>query len=313
MNSSSNQHSQSFSDLELVSDRIIFKLKRDLFPTLSSNSSKNDINNNRNNNKEIILSELTKIQMEIDDERFPISLKLKIAKSLIERVVCDPQGGGEQNVSLFSSSSSMAEQRHFGYTIIQKAMVKPSNFQDEKDKEELMAIIQRELELSARSGYQEPWPVKSKVAQITAEFIKREGSLVWIEFAKAIRRMLKSECAFEQELAAIITRYVAEDVALHSEEVFADKVRDLLSGMTSTIDEITRALFEALERNFRVENMFFEQNYNQQMARQHSNATIAILETVSVYAEWAPLVPFVRSGLVDSCAALLVRSRVALI
>ena len=59
--------------------------------------------------------------------------------------------------------------------------------------------------------------------------------------------------------------------------------------------------------------MFFEQNYNQQMARQHSNATIAILETVSVYAEWAPLVPFVRSGLVDSCAALLVRSRVALI
>ena len=52
--------------------------------------------------------------------------------------------------------------------------------------------------------------------------------------------MLRSADAYECELGAIIARYVAEDVALHSDEVFADKVRDLLGGMTQTIGEVTR-------------------------------------------------------------------------
>ena len=54
--------------------------------------------------------------------------------------------------------------------------------------------------------------------------------------------MLRSADAYECELGAIIARYVAEDVALHSDEVFADKVRDLLGGMTQTIGEVAGAM-----------------------------------------------------------------------
>ena len=57
--------------------------------------------------------------------------------------------------------------------------------------------------------------------------------------------------AYECELGAIIAKYVAEDVALHSDEVFADKVRDLLGGMTQTIGEVTERS-ERLGRNILV-------------------------------------------------------------
>ena len=59
-------------------------------------------------------------------------------------------------------------------------------------KNEFMNIISNELQLTARNGAREPYPLKSKVAQITAEFIKREGSVAWIALAKPAARMLRS-------------------------------------------------------------------------------------------------------------------------
>jgi len=175
-------------------------------------------------------------------------------------------------------------------------------------KNEFMNIISNELQLTSRGGSKVPYPLKSKVAQITAEFIKREGSSAWIAFSETIARMLRSTDAYECELGAIIARYVAEDVALHSDEVFADNVRDLLGGMTQTIGEVTRAMREAWERHFSSSSNNNNNFASSEMQKASENCALAVLEAVSVYAEWAPLVPLVRSGLVDiCCVALLVR------
>ena len=222
-----------------------------------------------------------------------------IAKKLIER------GGDEEN---------NVEKRHFGYSILQRLLLsktKTSKSEEEElfMKNEFTNIISNELRLTSRDGAKVPYPLKSKVAQITAEFIKREGSTAWIAFSETIARMLRSADAYECELGAIIARYVAEDVALHSDEVFADKVRDLLGGMTQTIGEVTGAMREAWERHFSNNNVAAPE-----MQKASENCALAVLEAISVYAEWAPLVPLVRSGLVDiCCVALLVRLLISLL
>ena len=223
---------------------------------------------------------------------------VRIANKLIER------GGDEEN---------NVEKRHFGYSILQRLLISSAKTSSEEEeifmKNEFTNIISNELRLTSRDGAKVPYPLKSKVAQITAEFIKREGSTAWIAFSETIARMLRSADAYECELGAIIARYVAEDVALHSDEVFADKVRDLLGGMTQTIGEVTGAMREAWERHFSNNNVAAPE-----MQKASENCALAVLEAISVYAEWAPLVPLVRSGLVDiCCVALLVRLLISLL
>ena len=230
-----------------------------------------------------------------------------IAKKLIERR-CEKsfgeRGGDDEN---------NVEKRHFGYSILQRLLLSSAKTSSEEEeifmKKEFTNIISNELRLTSRDGAKVPYPLKSKVAQITAEFIKREGSTAWIAFSETIARMLRSADAYECELGAIIARYVAEDVALHSDEVFADKVRDLLGGMTQTIGEVTGAMREAWERHFSNNNVAAPE-----MQKASENCAVAVLEAISVYAEWAPLVPLVRSGLVDiCCVALLVRLLISLL
>ena len=222
-----------------------------------------------------------------------------------EQVGGGTEGGDEEN---------NVEKRHFGYSILQRLLLsktKTSKSEEEElfMKNEFTNIISNELRLTSRDGAKVPYPLKSKVAQITAEFIKREGSTAWIAFSETIARMLRSADAYECELGAIIARYVAEDVALHSDEVFADKVRDLLGGMTQTIGEVTGAMREAWERHFSNNNVAAPE-----MQKASENCALAVLEAISVYAEWAPLVPLVRSGLVDiCCVALLVRLLISLL
>ena len=222
-----------------------------------------------------------------------------IAKKLIERR-CE-KSGGERG----GGDDENVEKRHFGYSILQRLLISAKTSEEEEIfmKNEFTNIISNELRLTSQGGAKVPYPLKSKVAQITAEFIKREGSTAWIAFSETIARMLRSADAYECELGAIIARYVAEDVALHSDEVFADKVRDLLGGMTQTIGEVTGAMREAWERHFSNNNVAAPE-----MQKASENCALAVLEAISVYAEWAPLVPLVRSGLVDiCCVALLVR------
>lgn len=244
-----------------------------------------------------ILDELTAKKNRTID----INASIAIAKKLIERE------GGESN-----DDDDGIEKRHFGYSILQRLLSSSAAARESEEeamvKNEFMNIISNELQLTSRGGSKVPYPLKSKVAQITAEFIKREGSSAWIAFSETIARMLRSTDAYECELGAIIARYVAEDVALHSDEVFADNVRDLLGGMTQTIGEVTGAMREAWERHFSSSSNNNNNFASSEMQKASENCALAVLEAVSVYAEWAPLVPLVRSGLVDiCCVALLVR------
>lgn len=262
-------------------------------------------NNTREDDQEVVarMHSLSQVLEEFTGpvERRTIGVRsvVRIAKKLIER------GGDEEN---------NVEKRHFGYSILQRLLLsktKTSKSEEEElfMKNEFTNIISNELRLTSRDGAKVPYPLKSKVAQITAEFIKREGSTAWIAFSETIARMLRSADAYECELGAIIARYVAEDVALHSDEVFADKVRDLLGGMTQTIGEVTGAMREAWERHFSNNNVAAPE-----MQKASENCALAVLEAISVYAEWAPLVPLVRSGLVDiCCVALLVRLLISLL
>lgn len=268
-------------------------------------------NNTREDDQEVVarMHSLSQVLEEftgpVERRTMDVHSVVFIAKKLIERR-CE-KSGGERG----GGDDENVEKRHFGYSILQRLLISAKTSEEEEIfmKNEFTNIISNELRLTSRDGAKVPYPLKSKVAQITAEFIKREGSTAWIAFSETIARMLRSADAYECELGAIIARYVAEDVALHSDEVFADKVRDLLGGMTQTIGEVTGAMREAWERHFSNNNVAAPE-----MQKASENCALAVLEAISVYAEWAPLVPLVRSGLVDiCCVALLVRLLISLL
>ena len=158
----------------------------------------------------------------------------------------------------------------------------------------------------ARGGVNEPYVIKSKAATLMAEVARQEGAELWARLVPDLVRMCASEGGQSAELAMNVVRFVAEDVAIHNEDMIGGRLRDLLGGLTSTLPAVLPAIYSVMEKHY-VKSTSCQDAQEQ---KAHLAAVNAALGACAVYGEWAPLAAFMRSGLIEACGMLLVRQRV---
>ena len=104
----------------------------------------------------------------------------------------------------------------------------------------------------------EPFVLKSKVASLMAQVVRQQGADVWIALVPDLALGAASENPALAEVSCLTTRYVAEDVAVHNEDIIGGRMKELLFGLTSTLPQTLPALYRSLEvRRFHTSRLFF--------------------------------------------------------
>lgn len=140
------------------------------------------------------------------------------------------------------------EARHFGYGVLQHVVGKRwCEFSDD-EKSALAKMCYEKLgEIASSSPEPEPFVLKSKVATVMAQVVRQQGAEVWIALVPDLAVGAASENPALAEVSCLTTRYVAEDVAVHNEDIIGGRMKELLFGLTSTLPQTLPALYRSLE------------------------------------------------------------------
>ncbi|XP_020113589.1 protein HASTY 1 [Ananas comosus] len=152
-------------------------------------------------------------------------------------------------------------------------------------------------------GSHEEWALKSQMAALVAEVVRREGIALWHELLPSIVS-LSNKGPTEAELVAMILRWLPEDITVHNEDLEGDRRRILLRGLTESLTEILPLLYSLLEKHF-VAALTEHSRQQVDLAKQHAATVTAALNAVNAYAEWAPVPDLAKYGLIHGCGSLL--------
>jgi exportin-5 len=84
-----------------------------------------------------------------------------------------------------------------------------------------------------------------------AQVVRQQGADVWIALVPDLALGAASENPALAEVSCLTTRYVAEDVAVHNEDIIGGRMKELLFGLTSTLPQTLPALYRSLEVRMR--------------------------------------------------------------
>lgn len=92
-----------------------------------------------------------------------------------------------------------------------------------------------------------------------AQVVRQQGADVWIALVPDLALGAASENPALAEVSCLTTRYVAEDVAVHNEDIIGGRMKELLFGLTSTLPQTLPALYRSLEVRMRqsLSRLFF--------------------------------------------------------
>ena len=195
------------------------------------------------------------------------------------------------------------EARHFGYATLRELVRVRWRTMSESERMEMAALAHGMLREVSEGGAAEPYAVKSKAATLMAEVVRQEGASLWTRLVPDLMAMAGSEEPQAAEMGANVIRFVAEDVAVYNEDLIGGRMRELLGGLSSTVGTLLPAIYSLMERHYTKATSVADAH----LAKQHAAAVSAALGAASVYSEWAPLAPIMRSGLIEACGMLLVR------
>ena len=140
------------------------------------------------------------------------------------------------------------EARHFGYGVLQHVVGKRWREFSDDEKTALAKMCYEKLgEIASSSPEPEPFVLKSKVATVMAQVVRQQGAEVWIALVPDLAVGAASENPALAEVSCLTTRYVAEDVAVHNEDIIGGRMKELLFGLTSTLPQTLPALYRSLE------------------------------------------------------------------
>jgi exportin-5 len=147
------------------------------------------------------------------------------------------------------------EARHFGYGVLQHVCAERWDEFAADERQHLAKLAWEKLtELAGAadaggsgSAPPEPFVIKSKAATLLATVVRREGAALWAGVVPDLCAMTSSGDADAAELAALVTRYVAEDVAVYNSDIIGGRMKDLLGGLTATLPQTLPALYRGLE------------------------------------------------------------------
>ncbi len=195
------------------------------------------------------------------------------------------------------------EARHFGYATLRELVRGRWRTMSESERMEMAALAHGMLREVSEGGGGEAYAVKSKAATLMAEVVRQEGASLWTRLVPDLMAMAASEEPQAAEMGANVIRFVAEDVAVYNEDLIGGRMRELLGGLSSTVGTVLPAIYSLMERHYTKAKSVADVN----LVKQHAAAVSAALGAASVYSEWAPLAPIMRSGLIEACGMLLVR------
>ncbi|THG16124.1 hypothetical protein TEA_015805 [Camellia sinensis var. sinensis] len=188
----------------------------------------------------------------------------------------------------------------------------------------------------------EEWALKSQMAALVAEIVRREGLNLWQELFPSLVSLSNSG-PIQAELVVMILRWLPEDITVHNEDLegicafnclltvkkersgvcmateytsgrmhlwrtsyhaHGDRRRILLRGLTQSLPEILPLLYTLLERHF---GAAVSEAGRQQLdiAKQHAATVTATLNAINAYAEWAPVADLSKYGIIHGCGFLL--------
>ncbi|GMP40616.1 hypothetical protein CsSME_00010991 [Camellia sinensis var. sinensis] len=149
----------------------------------------------------------------------------------------------------------------------------------------------------------EEWALKSQMAALVAEIVRREGLNLWQELFPSLVSLSNSG-PIQAELVVMILRWLPEDITVHNEDLEGDRRRILLRGLTQSLPEILPLLYTLLERHF---GAAVSEAGRQQLdiAKQHAATVTATLNAINAYAEWAPVADLSKYGIIHGCGFLL--------
>ncbi len=150
------------------------------------------------------------------------------------------------------------EARHFGYGVLQHVCAERWDEFAADERQHLAKLAWEKLtELvagaagdaggSAAAPEPEPFVIKSAAATLLATVVRREGAALWAGVVPDLCAMTSSADADAAELAALVTRYVAEDVAVYNSDIIGGRMKDLLGGLAATLPQTLPALYRGLE------------------------------------------------------------------
>ncbi|GFZ02831.1 ARM repeat superfamily protein [Actinidia rufa] len=149
----------------------------------------------------------------------------------------------------------------------------------------------------------EEWALKSQMAALVAEIVRREGVNLWQELLPSLASLSNSG-PIQAELVSMMLRWLPEDITVHNEDLEGDRRRLLLRGLAQSLPEILPLLYTLLERHF---GAAVSEAGRQQLdiAKQHAATVTATLNAINAYAEWAPLADLSKYGIIHGCGFLL--------
>ncbi|GKV07383.1 hypothetical protein SLEP1_g19167 [Rubroshorea leprosula] len=149
----------------------------------------------------------------------------------------------------------------------------------------------------------EQWALKSQMAALVAEIVRREGLNLWQGLLPSLVS-LSSKGPVQAELVSMVLRWLPEDITVHNEDLEGDRRRLLLRGLTQSLPEIFPLLYNVLEGHY---GTALSEAGRQQLdiAKQHAATVTATLNAINAYAEWAPLPDLAKYGIIHGCGFLL--------
>ena len=141
------------------------------------------------------------------------------------------------------------EARHFGYGVLQHVVSRRWGSLSADERRQLAKLVYDKLSEcgSAPADAPEPWMIKSKVATLMAQVVRQEGASMWTGLMPELAAGAGAGSPVLAELAALVMRYVAEDVAVYNSDIIGGKMKELLFGLTSTLPQALPALYRILE------------------------------------------------------------------
>ena len=139
------------------------------------------------------------------------------------------------------------EARHFGYGVLQHVVGKRWREFSDDEKSALAKMCYEKLGEISSGVKPEPFVLKSKVATVMAQVVRQQGAETWRALAPDLAAGAAAENPALAEVSCLTTRYVAEDVAVHNEDIIGGRMKELLFGLTSTLPQTLPALYRSLE------------------------------------------------------------------
>ena len=139
------------------------------------------------------------------------------------------------------------EARHFGYGVLQHVVSRRWGPRRRAQTAGETRVRQTQRVRLRPADAPEPWMIKSKVATLMAQVVRQEGASMWTGLMPELAAGAGAGSPVLAELAALVMRYVAEDVAVYNSDIIGGKMKELLFGLTSTLPQALPALYRILE------------------------------------------------------------------